>query len=276
MQRSIKLLGAAVAGTILFAASSQALVLTAKSPEQKCRQAVAKAQAKYVQCITKATLKCEGKGTTADVECFSDSEMVAGTVDPKAAAKYPTDLAKCDTKLSDAITKKCTDADIVAAGCAGGSTTVAATIAAIENADGSVPTAVRNQLPALGGLLSLGCQTDTGNSDPTADVNLDCVKNNASNLLKGVLGILKCTEACEDDYAGSKGGGGSTDGDECDPVVQASMPYAACVDKTDAKIQKAVTSGKVTNVGLSLYNLVLPGVLATANDNTFNSPDMCP
>ena len=57
-------------GTVLFAVSAQALVLVETSPEQACRKAGAKATAKYVSCVTKATLTCEKKGTTGDVECL--------------------------------------------------------------------------------------------------------------------------------------------------------------------------------------------------------------
>lgn len=274
--RNLRLVGMAAAGAMLFAVSAQALILTEKTPEQACRKAMAKAQAKYVSCITKATLKCEGKGTTSAVECNSQTGVAAGTVDPKAAAKYPTDLAKCDDKLESGVQKKCTDADIVAAGCAGGSTTVAAAIASIEDATGANATAVRNQLPSLGGLLSLGCTTDTSDMDLTSDANLDCAKNNAAALSKAVAGLLKCQEACEDDYKGSKGGGGDDDGPDCSIAASTNAAFLACKQKADDGIAKAVTAGKVTNVGSTIYNVVLPGVLTTAGDTGFNSAEMCP
>jgi hypothetical protein len=53
---------AAIATVGLLAGTANAIVLTAKSEEQKLRQDINKQQIKYVQCLAKAAIKCESTG----------------------------------------------------------------------------------------------------------------------------------------------------------------------------------------------------------------------
>ena len=157
---------------------------------------------------------------------------------------------------------KCTTADIVAAGCSQNNTTLAASIAATEDGTGVFPNSVRNQLPSLGALLSFGCQADTANGDPTADVNIACVANNAKVLSKIVAGDLKCAEACEDDYKDKKGNGGPNDLNNCNIATSAEPNYLACLAKPEKTASDAVTKGTLTATGVAINTTVLPGVLS--------------
>lgn len=275
----------ALTGLLLLSFSASAFVITEKTDEQKHRRDISKQLGKYVFCLGKAALKCEKKGTTADVECnLADGSTPVG-YDAKAAAKFTADIAKCDAKFSPQ--KKQKTSTYQAIGCPGDCDFGADGIqqcsglgtyeASVES--GSNPNGAKVQIGALGAIISANCQAFTGLPAGSA-ATIDCAANDAKRLNKAGKGINKCTELCENDYKSpdKKGGGGPND----DPVCNAGDPGAAlnyniCLTKKrDKQLAKVEAPGNASVVA-SLIDAALNQAandLYNKNDPATPDPDI--
>lgn len=267
----------AIAGVTLIAVSAQGLVLTAKTDAQKHRADIAKQLGKYIDCLSKAAIKCEKKGSTSGVECDLATGMAAGSVDPKAAAKFTADVAKCDLKkFVPAKKQKTSDYDQI--GCPGDCdpgtdgiqrcTDLAAYEASVES--GANPSGAKVQIGALGVLIETFCAAFVGQPAGTSAAVIDCVGNDAKFLSKYSKGLLKCGEKCEDDYKDKKGNGGPNDDPNCQVGDPGADPnFTACLaKKADKHLTKVQAPGNATTVkGL------IDAALNQAADDLFNKDD---
>jgi len=186
----------------------------------KLRADIGKQGTKYVACLVKAATKCEKKGVDATVECHLNTGVVDYDSPPgKATTKFQDAIAKCDGKYNPS--KK--GSDYVAIGCPGDcgaapgiqecANISPAYEATVEST--TLASAAKAQLPTLASLINVACGTDLGNPPMNDPGRIACVGQNAATLGAYGQGLFKCAGKCEEDFKGTKGGGGSTNGPNC-------------------------------------------------------------
>lgn len=207
MKRSSIFVATALAVGLAFAGATaaRALVLMAKTAEQKQRRDIGKQGAKHTLCMAKAAIKCEENGVDDAPECDLSNPGASTVPDPnnKIIPKLTADLNKCTSKL-DYAKKSATGNsanDYAAIGCpgdaiAGGADDPFADLAAYQ---GNTGAATRTQLGILQALLDAICADN------------QCTVDQASRGLAYAKGLLKCIEKCENDYKNKKGDGGPND-----------------------------------------------------------------
>jgi hypothetical protein len=273
--------GAAFFGGMLFLASNaSALILADKSDPQKLRKDIQKQQAKFVNCLVKAALKCESTGADLDPEC----DLPTGTATPPANGKgtFVADIAKCESKVD--YTKKsyssiASDYDDI--GCPGDSVPggsddpftdlVAYQAAALENA--------KTQVDLVSTILA-GAANDPGIcASGTGEEQNDCVVDLAKRVGSYAKSLFKCLGNCENDYKNKKGNGGPTDGPNCTldpdgvaPNTSGDALFDACVDKARQKAEKKGAFPAPVVGAISLAH----GALNDANVDVFNENEVCP
>ncbi len=280
--RRIALIG--LAGSFLFGTAAQGFVLTPKTDAQKHRRDISKQLAKYVFCLGKTAIKCEKKGSTAEVECDLSTGTTPPGYDAKASAKFVADIAKCDGKFLPAKKQKTSDYDQI--GCPGdcddGSdgiqrcTDLSAYEANVES--GATAGGAKAQIGLLGAFIAGSCATFTGL--PAGDAaTIACAANDSGRLSKGAKGLNKCLELCENDYKvpNKKGGGGVTDAAVCNPDGSGDPNFNLCLskkrDKQFAKILAPGNSGFVAGLVNSALSTASTD-LYNKNDPAFPDPDV--
>jgi hypothetical protein len=273
-----------IGGVLLFSFGvAHALLLDAKTDEQKHRKDIASQVSKYTSCLTKAATTCEKKGVDSGVECHLATGVVDYAGDPdhdksgKATEKFQAAIAKCDSKLNFA--KKQKTSSYEAIGCPGDCDNNAANgiqrcadlssfQAAVKGTTGS---AAKAQLGTLAVVVDQRCAIDTGKTtNSTEQDQIDCVGNNAAILSKYAKSVFKCQSKCENDYKDKAGGGGPTDDAIClvdDPSVPSDSPFKACVDAALTKAQKKMTLSP-SNASLTL--VLVNAAINTATDGLYN------
>jgi len=284
LSKSLRALGlttAAVGGIALLAGTASALILTDKSDAQKLRKDIQKQQSKFVACLVKADLKCEGTGDQVNPpEC----DLSAGTATAPANGKgtFVADIAKCESKVD--YTKKSyssivTDYDDI--GCPGDSVPGGADnpytdLVAYQNGANA---SAKDQIDTLAAVLA-GAAADPGICGTgTPDEQNDCGVDLAKRVGTYANGLFKCLGLCENDYKDKKGNGGPTDAGNCTLDADGSAPnnagnvnFNACVDKARVKLEKkgALSAGIVNLLGL------IHVALNDANVDLFNENEVCP
>jgi hypothetical protein len=266
-----------IAVLVLTAVSVQGVVLSAKTDAQKHRQDIGKQLGKYIDCLSKAAIKCEKKGSDSGVECDLETGTAAGSVDPKAAAKFTADVAKCDLKKFDPAKKQKTS-DYEQIGCPSdcdpGTDGVqrCADLGAYESLveDGSNPTGVKAQIGLLAFFIEALCSVHVGEPVGTSEAVIDCVANDAKFLGKYAKGVLKCGEKCEGDYKDKKGNGGPNDDPNCRVGdAGADANFTACLTKkADKHLAKVQAPDNATAVKGAIDD-----ALNGAADDLFNKDD---
>lgn len=269
MNAKRSLLAAAMA-LVFTAASAHALVLTEKTDPQKHRKDISKQLGKYIFCVANAALKCEKKGAHSGVECHTDTGAV-DFPDPKTAAKFTADLAKCDAKFVPEKKAKTSDYDQI--GCPGDCDLAApgtqrcTDLAEYETAvveSPSNPNGVKTQVPILGALIDVNCG---GPASTDKGVN-KCVKNDAKKLAVWVKKLELCYEKCEDDYKNKKGNGGpDNDTMRCSYASTTDPNARKCFDTADKQL------GKVVPANAGLATTVIAPLLDSVKDDFFNKDD---
>jgi len=277
---------AAMATVALLAGTANAIVLTAKSEEQKLRQDINKQQIKYVKCLAKAAIKCESTGATIDKEC----DLSDGTATPPADGKgtFVSDIAKCDSKVD--YLKKLKDltdtSGYTAIGCpgdavAGDPDNPFTSLSTYEaGSTGSATNGTKNQIDAIAILLGTVVGPDVCGSEPPEDQQ-KCVEDLVKKTAGYAKGLQTCIRFCENDYANKKGNGGPTDsltpcnldGGAYDGVNTSGDPaFNECVNKASAKADKK--GGFPASAG----TILVPNVhtaLRDAGNDLYNEND-CP
>jgi hypothetical protein len=286
--RAVATGAAAIAVAALLASSASAIVLTAKSEEQKLRADINKQQIKYVACLAKAALKCESTGATIDKEC----DLSDGTFTPPANGKgtFLADIAKCDSKLDyQKKLKDLTDAGgYTAIGCPGDSD------ASTPNVDepftslstyqagssGSAANGTKNQIDAIAILIGTSVGPDVCGSLPPEDQQ-KCVADLAKLTASYAKGLQKCISGCENDYKSKKGNGGPTDAltlcnldaGAYDGTNTSGDPlFNACVDKASDKADK---KGGFPGFAGTILVPQVHNALENAGNDLYNEED-CP
>lgn len=261
-----------VAGVValcaVFAGSTiaSAVVLVAKTPEQKHRKDVGKQIGKLVFCFVKQIDKCEKKGADETSECTIEDPPSSTIADADAKQKFIDGVAKCESKLN--LTKKGPASDYTVFGCPGDSDSVTVgdqPYTDLNDFQANVGQDSRDALALLGPNLVTLCQ---GAPAPFADAT-ECVAHHIKNGGKYAKSIFKCMEKCENDYKGGKGLGGPTDDtDLCNPATSTDPDFLACVGKA---LAKATKKGPFKALVLSAIN----GALGDASNDLYNEDD-CP
>jgi len=260
--------GAVAVGALLFGATAVwALILVAKTPEQKQRRDIGKQTAKFVVCVVKAALKCEEAGVTAASECNFSNPASSTVPDQKAKDNFVEAIAKCEGKLN--LAKKGTFyAEI---GCPGDSNMGTAgdqPYANLAAFQAGLPDGTYAQLNLLTPLIVLACGSPP--AAPTDPAVMQCVADQSAALASYAKRIFKCESKCENDYKDKKGNGGPDDdtarcaaGD-----AGADANFELCVNaaltKTNDKFDPDPLPGLVTGVN---------DALAEANNDLYNECD---
>jgi hypothetical protein len=267
---------ATVGAVTLLAGSVSAVVLTEGTDQQKHRKDVAKQTAKYVACAAKNLLKCEKKGADSGPECDLANPPASTIPDADAKAKFVEKIAKCVSKVD--LLKKGPDLNYVDNGCPGDSNPgTPAVDEPFTLATGY--TELQAALPAATaaaiGVITPTLQALCGGVPATSDeLVLDCINTAAAGLLKYTKGVTKCQAACENDYDGEIGNGGTTDDESvCSAGVSANGPFNTCVSEAQAKAEKKIpTEGCGAQADPGCLNLVefqiLEGAVNTALNDT--------
>jgi len=276
--------GAASVALVVSVWMAHGLVLPAGSALQKQRADVGKQEAKLVACLAKANIKCEESGVNSGVECVLTNPS-ASTVAEPAKSKFATAVATCLGKLD--LEKKSAmgdpAADYTGIGCPGDSD---------PNTGGDQPyadmnafqanqlTSVPAQLAMLAPFIEQICGAGGMSGHSTDPLILACEDTNAKALLKYGTSANKCQSKCENDYAGSKGGGGPNDSTTQCALASASADTAfklceqAARDKLDAAAVDGTGAHNHGGVDLILDGLgMTPGLNATldgANNSLYN------
>jgi hypothetical protein len=284
LSKSLRALGlttAAVGGIALLAGSASALVLADKSDPQKLRKDIQKQQSKFVNCLVKAALKCEGTGDQVNPpECdLSDGTAIAPA---NGKGTFVADIAKCESKVD--YTKKsyssiATDYDDI--GCPGDSAPPApdnpySDLVAYETGANA---SAKDQIDTLAAVLA-GAAADPGICGTgTADEQNDCGVDLAKVVGNYAKGLFKCLGLCENDYKDKKGNGGGNDAGNCTLDPDGSAPnnsgnlnFNACVDKARGKAEK---KGPLPPSIVGVLGLVHVA-LNDANVDLFNENEVCP
>lgn len=277
--RAVRLTVASLGGVALLAGSASALILADKSDPQKLRKDIQKQQAKFVDCLVKAAVKCEKSGNqVASPEC----DLSTATATPPADSKgtFAADVAKCESKVD--YNKKgygspATDYDDI--GCPGDSSPPAPDqpytdlnayqVGAIASAKDQVDTVSL----VLAGSVAPEC------SSGTPDEQNDCGVDMASRIGKYAKALFACLGKCENDYKNKKGNGGPNDGPNCTLDADGTAPntsgdalFDACVDKARTKAEKkAAFSPPIVGVVSLIHS-----ALNDANTDVFNENEVCP
>jgi hypothetical protein len=246
MKRTTRVLAGAVALAMIGTSSAGAHVIDKTNklnkPTIKLRADVAKQVSKYSFCLVKAATKCEKKGLNSGVECNLATGVVSYEMPPgEETQKFQDAIAKCDAKM--VLTKKGNDYGGI--GCPGDCDAVAPGVqqcadmpafeATVEQTTGG--TAPKVQLGTLAFGIDLACSVDFPGTMNTDQTRLDCLADNAKALSKYSQGLFKCQAKCENDYKGTKGGGGLTNGAECQSGAAGAAPEFDSCD--DAALLKA-------------------------------------
>jgi hypothetical protein len=277
--RTLSMTAAALVGVALLASAAWALILADKSDPQKLRKDIQKQQSKYVNCLVKAALKCEGTG---NVVAAPECELETSTATPPADAKgtFAADIAKCVSKVD--YTKKlygspASDYDDI--GCPGDSVP--------GGADDPYADLNAYQVGAVANgkvqvdLVSIVLAGVANNVCPagTPDERNDCGVALAKQIGGYAKLIFKCLGKCENDYKNKKGNGGPTDGPNCLLDADGSAPntsgdalFDACVDKARVKAEK---KGAFTAPVVGVVSLV-HNAINDANIDLFNENEACP
>lgn len=247
------------AALLLTASGAPAHVLdkTADKAAFTLRADVAKQVSKYVFCQVKAAVKCEKQGADGAPEC----DLATGTVAydlpaDKATAQFGAAIAKCDAKLN--LTRKGTD--YAGIGCPGdcddGAAGVQACAGLPELAD-TVRASTKGQLGLLTAAIAGACANEQA-----------CVDRNIKALTRYARGLYKCTQKCELDEKGKKGGGALTNAALCRADGAPAAGFSACRDTVIAKVGAFDPAA----VGLVIAPL-LEGVIADSVSELFNRED---
>jgi hypothetical protein len=279
-----------IAALLGLAGTVSAVVLADKSEEQKLRKDIGKQQIKYVSCLAKAAVKCEGSGATIEKEC----DLSDGTATPPADAKgkFVADIAKCDSKLD--FQKKLKDltdtTGYTAIGCPGDSDNSTpnvddpfASLSAWETyTQGPAGNATKAQIDAIAILLGqvVGPDAAVCGSEPPEDQG-KCVLDLAKLTASYAKSLQTCIANCENDYKDKKGNGGGTDATtNCNLDAGAydgvntsgNALFNACVNKASDKADKK--GGFPGSAG----TVLIPNVhtaLRDAGNDLYNQND-CP
>lgn len=274
MRKGIGIAAAVAAGVLVSSLNASALVLVAKSEEQKLRADIQKQTHGYTSCLVKAATNCEKSGAVIASECTLATGVAVAPADAKG--KFVADIAKCDGKLAFLKKAKTLTATTgyTAIGCPGDSNSGTAgdqPYADMNAWQAGTPASTKGQIDLLATALGAvsGCGAD---ADP-----LKC----QASLNKVVAGyaaaVQKCQLGCENDYSNKKGNGGGTDsatacslsanGDNSTGDVN----FDACVDKAFAKATKTPLPPAVATV-------VFPALATALNDanNDVNNENDCP
>ena len=98
MRKGIGIAAAVAAGVLVSSLNASALVLVAKSEEQKLRADIQKQTHGYTSCLVKAATNCEKSGAVIASECTLATGVAVAPADAKG--KFVADIAKCDGKLA--------------------------------------------------------------------------------------------------------------------------------------------------------------------------------
>lgn len=257
----------------------------------KHRADIAKQVSKYTFCLVKVAQKCEKGGANSGVEC---NLATGNAYSPEATAKFQAAITKCDSKV--ALAKK--GNDYVAIGCPGDCnasapgvqrcTDVAAFQASLLSVTASSP---KGQLGLLATIIDGACGTDLGgaNTDPA---RIACAADQAKLMSKYAQGVFKCQAKCENDFKGSKGNGGPSNGVECTAGAPGADPvFTACVNKGLSKVSPKfspsvaalvpVVNAVINDATGGLYNRFDPtstpdaSPCGTCGDNTREGAEQC-
>lgn len=267
---------AALGGVALLASSANALVLNDKEDAQKLRKDIQKQQAKFVDCVVKATLKCEKNGVAiSPPEC--DASDGTDSTPANDDAGYAADLAKCESKV-DYTKKSFGDiaSDYDAIGCPGDSVSGGADdpYTDLVTYQAGANASARAQVDTLAAVLA-GSSVAACSGEPTPEDQNKCATDIAKRVGGYAKGIFKCFGLCENDYKDKKGNGGPNDATNCALDADGSAPnnagnanFNACIDKERSKAEK---KGALPNI----FNL-LHSALNDANVDLFNENEVCP
>jgi hypothetical protein len=269
MSKITRMLASLAALGVLGVSSVGAHVLDSTNkldkPTIKLRADVAKQVSKYSFCLVKATRKCETKGLDSSVECNLATGVVSYEMPPgKETQKFQDAIAKCDAKM--VLTKK--GNDYTGIGCPGDCNAGAPGVqqcadmtafeATVEQTTGS--TSPKVQLGTLAAGIDLACSFDLPGTTQMSPERLECLSDNAAALSKYSQKLFKCQAKCENDYKGNKGGGGLTNGAECQSGAAGAAPeFDTCDDEALLK------AGTMTP---TVAGLVLPQVRSAINTAT--------
>lgn len=267
MKRTVAVRVGVLCAVCLGATAASAVVLPAKTAEQKHRKDVGKQVGKLVACFVKQIEKCEKKGANETSECTIANPAGSTIADAKAKQKFIDGVAKCESKLN--LTKKGPASNYDPFfGCPGDSddgTSGDQPYADLNDFQANVGQDARDALALLGPTLVTLCQ---GSPAPFATDD-ECVLHHIKNGGKYAKGVFKCMEKCENDYKGGKGLGGPTDDlDQCNPSSSGDQDFNDCVAKA---LTKAIKKGPLKALVLDGIN----GALGDANNDLYNEDD-CP
>jgi hypothetical protein len=272
---------ASLGGVAILASSASALVLADKTDPQKLRKDIQKQQAKYIDCLVKAAIKCESTGNqVSSPECDVSTSTATPPADGKG--KFAADIAKCDSKVDYSkkaytVTPFAQDYDDI--GCPGDSSPPAPDQPYTDLLDyqAGATASGKNQVDAVSIVLaaSVGGECSTGTPDEMNDCGVDMAKR-IGGYAKG---LFKCLGLCENDYKDKKGNGGANDGANCMLDTDGSAPnnsgnanFNACVDKARVKAEK---KGAFSPPIVGVVSLVHQA-LNDANIDVFNENEVCP
>lgn len=274
MRKGIGIAAAVAAGVLVSSLNASALVLTAKSEEQKLRADIQKQTHGYTSCLVKAATNCEKSGAVVGVECTLATGVAVAPADAKG--KFVADIAKCDAKLAFLKKAKTLTASTgyTAIGCPGDSDAGTAgdqPYADISAWQAGTPASTKAQIDLLASALGAvgGCGMDADPAKCQATLN--------KTVAGYAAAIQKCELGCENDYSNKKGNGGPVDSTVACSLNAAGtgsvgdVNFSACIDKAYAKATKTPLPALVTSV-------VLPALSTALNDanNDLNNENDCP
>ncbi len=226
-----------------------------------------KQQAKFVACVVKATVKCEGK-YGMDV---ATQDCVMATATGPAGSGFAEALASCESKV-DYSKKSATgdaSADYTTMQCPGDNDSTTPgnqDYTDVEDWQGAHDSTYA-QLDALALLANV-----LGNA---AGKDIKTLGKDIGELSKYGQSLFKCIGSCEGDSKGSKGGGALTDSltqcsaksaDTPDPVQD------ACRDGARAKMESKLGAGGGTYAALIP---LIDNALTDAASSTWNNTEGC-
>ncbi len=223
-----------------------------------------KQNAKFVACVVKVAVKCEGKYGVdpAAQEC----SMATAVMTEPDGSGFAEALAGCEGKLDYSKKSAGTEDDYAAMECPGDSE-----MALVGNQDYGDLEEWQNshgptyaQLDALGILaIALGYADERDTKTIGKDIG---------ELSKYSQGLFKCIGACEADSKGKSGGGALTDSTGQCTTTSEDPAQAACIAGAKGKMESKLGAGGGPYA--ALIGLI-DGALDTAGNSFWNNTEGC-